>query len=401
MQFDSPQTTLPSHETREEWQGELLQSYSKSSELFQAGLISAEEAITLTKIQADFRIRITPYYASLIQNDSQCPIRKQAIPSLGEEDPTLPQWATDWSLKIYGRPNPWHADAIGDLRNLTSPRISHRYQNRAILHLSSACAVYCRFCFRKSHLNDREKTLYEGSLEPAFQYLRETSEIREVILTGGDPLSLSDKAVLRTLESLNSIPHIRTVRFHTRMAVTLPSRFTESLLDILGRSWNFQVVLASHFNHPRELTVKARKTLRQLKRRGVTLLNQSVLMKGVNDNPSCLTELFQRLYEEGVIPFYLHHPDWTPGTFQFRLSIEKGREIFSHLKGALPGPAIPDYVLDIPQGFGKTSLVGDRVRKIQDLPRSSTIAGAVYELVAPQTRIQSDQNHYYLDLFSV
>jgi lysine 2,3-aminomutase len=390
---------------QQNWNQELAQSYSQVSDLARAGLISTAEAAQLADLGDQFKIRITPYYAKLIDNSPDCPIRKQSIPHLHESDPALPDWASRLSSQIYGRPTPWHPDAIGDIQKLAAPRLTHRYRNRAILHLSSICAMYCRFCFRKSHLNDSDRTLYEGPLDPAFAYLERTPEIRELILTGGDPLSLTDPVIQRVFERVAKIPHVRTVRIHSRMAVTLPSRFTEALLDILGRDWNFNVILISHFNHPKELTHEALSALKNLRRCGVTLLNQSVLLKGINASVECLATLFQNLYEAGVLPYYLHHPDWTPGTFHFRPSIEEGRDLHAQLRGRLPGPALPDYILDIPQGFGKVSLLDSQVKKLENLPYDLThrMSGAIYEVTAPATRDETQGNakHRYLELFKI
>lgn len=385
--------------TLEEWRQQLLQSYSQVEDLKNAGLISDLEAKELHTLGEQFKVRVTPYYARLMDSSADCPIRKQAIPQLGEKDPILPEWARELSQKVYQRPTPWHSDSIGDIRNLAAPRITHRYKSRAIIHLSSMCAVYCRFCFRKSHLNDEDRTLYEGSLDPALQYLKDHTEIREVILTGGDPLSITDAAVSRLLESISQIKQIRTVRFHSRMAVTLPFRFTEHLIEILSRKWPFHIALVSHFNHPKEITAEAKNALSDLRRAGVTLLNQSVLLNGINAEVDCLETLFQGLYEIGVIPYYLHHPDWTPGTFHFRLSIEKGREMMKKLRGKLSGPALPDYILDTPRGIGKVSLLDDRVKKIQEFPLNQGIQGALYQIESPATRTLSTAKDLYLDLF--
>jgi len=425
MQLSPPLTCKES--TSDSWKQELLHSYTSPNDLLQAGLITLEEASHLEKLSMkftgefhgefkkefkdEFKIRITPYYGKLIQPSKHCPIRAQAIPHLLEKDPSLPAWAIKLSQKIYGRPTPWHPDAIGDVRHSASPRLTHRYQNRAILHLTSLCAVHCRFCFRKSHLSGHEKALYEGTLEAAFLYLKNTPEIRELILTGGDPLSITDSALALLLGRISKIPHIRTVRIHSRMTATLPHRFTDALMECLSQNWGFQLVLVSHFNHPIEITERVRQAFTNLKKTGVTLLNQSVLLRGVNDSVESLKNLFIGLYEMGVLPYYLHHPDWTPGTFHFRISIEKGRNLVSQLRGQLPGPALPDYVLDIPQGFGKISLLGSEIKKIKDLPVKkkckeiaekttvSPLEGAIYEITSPATRTQESSKKLYLDLF--
>ncbi len=379
------------------WTQELAQSYTSLAHLKAANLVSSEEAERLTKIGARFKVRITPYYASLMSSDSQCPIRLQAIPALGEDDPLLPEWAIALSQEIYQRNEPWHPDAIGDVEHLAAPRITHRYGNRAILHLSSMCAVYCRFCFRKEHLNDQDRALYDGSLDPALHYLTENPIIRELILTGGDPLSLTDTALARLLEKLAHVSHLKVVRIHSRMAVTMPSRLTAELAELLGRDWPFQIHLVSHFNHPKEWTLEAKAGLKRIKRVGVALLNQNVLLRGINDSAETLQALYQGLYEASVLPFYLHHPDWTPGTFHFRVSIEQGQAIMRELRGHLPGAAIPHYVLDIPQGSGKASLLDTHVTPLFKFTEGS-IQGAVYELTSPETRRGSRKTRY-LDLF--
>ena len=366
------------------WKQELAQSYTSVEALDQAGLITPDEAVRLRGLGERFKVRVTPYYAELMSPAPNCPIRRQAIPALGEEDPALPTWAREWSESIYGRPEPWHTDAIGDLERLAAPRLTHRYGNRAILHLSSLCSVYCRFCFRKGHLNDSDRTLYEGNLDPAFEYLARTPEVTELILTGGDPLSITDSALERILARVETLGSIRVLRLHSRMAVTLPSRLSPELAAVLARRRSFRVHLVSHFNHPTEWTLQARAGLCRLRDVGVTLFNQNVLLSGINDSVDCLARLYQSLYEEGITPIYLHHPDWTPGTFHFRVSIEQGQHLARGLRGILPGAAIPHYVLDIPQGFGKISLLDPGVRKLHAWTEGA-VHGAVYQIEAPQT----------------
>jgi lysine 2,3-aminomutase len=384
------------------WTQELAQSYSSVPELSRAGLITSEEARRLESLGSRFKVRITPYYAALMSPARDCPIRSQAIPALGEDDPELPAWAREWSLRLFGRPEPWTADAIGDLDRLAAPRLTHRYGNRAILHLSSLCAVYCRFCFRKSHLNEKEALLYDGSLDPAFEYLSAHPEIRELILTGGDPLSLTEPALERVLDRAARLPSLRVLRIHSRMAVTLPSRLTPELAGLLSRprrdgARELSVHLVSHFNHPREWTTAAREGLSRLRLAGIPLFNQSVLLRGINDSEDTLAELFQGLYEAGITPMYLHHPDWTPGTFHFRPSIKRGRELARRLRGRLPGAAIPHYVLELPRGLGKTPLLETSLRKLDEWNQGS-VHGAVYELEAPLTR-SGRGTVRYLDLF--
>lgn len=383
------------------WSRQLSQSYTSVESLSQAGLIAPAEAQRLAQLGERYQIRITPYYASLMTQALDCPIRLQAIPALAEEDPAdLPSWATQWSRKLYGREVPWSSDPIGDVERLAAPRLTHRYGNRAILHLSTLCAVYCRFCFRKSHLNEREASLYDGSLEPAFEYLSSHPEVRELILTGGDPLSLTDAALTRILDRASQIASLKVVRIHSRMAVTLPGRLTPELASLLAQERSFSIHLVSHFNHPLEWTSEARSALRGLRRVGIPLFNQSVILKRVNDSAPVLAELFQGLYEAGVVPMYLHYPDWTPGTFHFRTGIARALEIARELAGQLPGAALPQLVLDLPCGLGKTSLTDGRTRRIEGpADRETRIQGGVYEVTTPLTRTGRG-TPLYLDLYA-
>lgn len=367
----------------------MISSLTTIEELVSERLLSPTEANSVQAVGDRYRIRIPRYYASLMRpfdhpQAAKCPIRAQALPQIHETDPMLPDWATAWSLAAFGRPVPWITDPIGDLEKLGALRLTHRYENRALLHVSSLCALYCRFCFRKEHLNEKEKLLYEGSLDEALHYVKAHTEIEELILTGGDPLSMNDTWYERFFEKLAQVSHLRQVRIHSRMAVTLPARLTEGLATVLS-SQLFSVALVSHFNHPRELTKEALARLQLFRRKGVALYNQAVLLRGVNDNSSDLRELFQSLYNAGVNPFYLHHTDLTPGTFHFRASIERGQELMHQLQGKLSGPALPHYVLDTPGGLGKVPLLSARVRKV-DARVDGAVSGALYEVQPPHTR---------------
>jgi lysine 2,3-aminomutase len=396
MQFEVPS---PSAQT---WIQELRSSLTTAEQLYGAGLISELEANDphLDTLVRDNQVRITPHYASLIDRlDPACPIRLQALPSLAREtDPVLPAWLQHLCGDIYGTPAPWRDDAIGDLTRLAAPRLTHRYGNRALLHVSDNCAVWCRFCFRKSHLNEREESLYAGHFDEAIDYLMRTPRLTELILTGGDPLSLGDEPLARLLGRLDEVPHLKNVRIHTRMPVTLPSRVTASLASILGSARTYHLSLSNHFNHPRELCVASHQALRRLREAGITLLNQSVLLRGVNDSTATLTRLFQGLYEAGVIPFWLHHPDLTPTTFGFRVSIQRGLQLYRELFGQLSGPALPHYVLDLPSGLGKAPLNDARIRLVHSEARDGYQVG-VYELPLPNTQYtRGDETTRYLDI---
>ena len=378
-----------------DWRDEFKNSLDTVEALVERGLLSPEVAASLPDDVRKSVLRIPPYYLNLIGPEANDPIRAQAIPDPSEADPELPLWAQELSKRVNGRATPWIADAIGDQARLAAPRLTHRYGNRALLHVSSTCSMYCRFCFRKSHLTTREEELYGGSLTPAFDYLRAHSEIQELILSGGDPLSATDLALEKLLNDIESLESIRVVRIHTRMPATLPYRLNTTLSTLLARPRRYRMQIVTHFNHPRELTREAVSVLERMVQMGLSVLNQSVLLRGVNDQVDTLAALFQKLYFSGVLPYYLHHPDLTPTTFRFRVSVEAGRSLMDQLRGRVSGPALPDYILDGPQGFGKLSLLDRRVKLLECREDSEAGLGAeLYSLTEEGERL-------YLNLFYV
>lgn len=388
------------------WQNEFKASLTSVRDLLAADLILEAEAEQLRRIGDEFKIRITPYYTKLMERRADCPIRLQAVPGLGEVDPALPKWAEDWSREVYSRNCPWVSDPIGDQLHLEAPRLTHRYRSRAILHFSSLCAVYCRFCFRKSHLNDDDRPLYQGDVVPALEYLKTHSEIHELILTGGDPLSVPTLHLEKFLIELSKIPSIKTLRFHSRMLVTLPSRVDAELRGLLSRDWPFQLVWVSHFNHPKELTEEVRQASLGLRKLGILLLNQSVLLRGVNDSTEVLESLLVGLYERGILPYYMHYPDWTPGTFHFRVGVERAKQLMHGLRGKVPGPALPRLMLDTPKGLGKVGLleVGSQTIVAEKLDVESGIGGRIYQISAelgPDVRKGHSVDYRFLDLYPI
>ncbi|MBL9003170.1 MAG: KamA family radical SAM protein [Myxococcales bacterium] len=246
-------------------------------------------------------------------------------------------------------------DPIGDQRHSPVPRLVHRYPDRVLLMPTYRCAVYCRHCFRKETVDDEDARFRLSSLEPALSYIAEHAEIREVIVTGGDPLVLSNAQLAQLRSRLDAIPHLRLLRVHTRLPVVQPSRVTAGLVRAFkGR---LMVCIVTHFNHPREIsepTVVAARTLREA---GFMLLNQTVLLRGINDDPQTLQTLFRELvYTLGIKPYYLHHCDLTKGLTHLRTTIDAGLAIMGRLRGHTSGVCLPQYVLDLPQGHGKTPL---------------------------------------------
>ncbi|MGB3147310.1 MAG: lysine-2,3-aminomutase-like protein, partial [Paracoccaceae bacterium] len=252
------------------------------------------------------------------------------------------------------------ADPIGDLAHSPVAGLTHRYPDRVILAVTQSCEVYCRFCFRRETVG-ASGPLPDADLEAALAYIRRTPAVAEVILTGGDPLSLSPRRIDLILQQLAAIGHVRVVRIHSRVPVVAPERISPALLTALRN--HPTVVLVIHTNHPQELTPTARAALARLNEAGLMLLSQTVLLCGVNDDASCLAALFRALIDCRVKPYYLHHCDLARGAGHFRTTIAAGQRIMANLRGQLSGICLPTYVIDIPGGFGKVPVTADYVQR--------------------------------------
>lgn len=244
-------------------------------------------------------------------------------------------------------------DPIGDQTHKVAPGLTHRYPDRVILAVTQSCDVYCRFCFRRETVGG-DGALSDADLDAACAYIAAHPAIWEVVLTGGDPLSLSARRVGAILDRLSRIPHLGIIRFHTRVPVVSPERITPALIRALKVPP--AVYLVIHTNHAQELTEAARAALARLADAGIPLLSQTVLLKGINDSADTLEDLFRTLLRQRVKPYYLHHCDLARGTSHFRTSIAAGQAIMEALRGRLSGAALPTYVLDIPGGFGKVPI---------------------------------------------
>lgn len=284
-------------------------------------------------------LKITPYYLSLLKQDKpDGPLRKMVVPSASELT-TSPEEISD-PIGDYGKYRP-------------VPRLTHRHPERILISPTMACAGYCRYCFRRARVGKNSLTWSASNRREALNYLTAHVEIKEVILTGGDPLMLPDAELIALLQDLRQIPHIRILRLHTRMPAYNPFRITETLIQSLAELNPLWIV--THFNHPAELTPTLESYLKPLSR-VLPLLNQSVLLRGINDNVATLRELFWRLGELEIKPYYLHHPDQALGTRHLRPDLKTGRDLWKKLWGTMPGYLMPQYVLDIPGGHGKIPL---------------------------------------------
>ncbi len=248
-----------------------------------------------------------------------------------------------------------YLDPIGDRKFNVAPQLIHRYENRVLFTATSVCPVHCRYCFRKNELSPQDE-IFSQDFDQTLTYLNEHQEISEIIFTGGDPLTLSDQKLDRYLESFSKIPHVKDIRFHSRYPVILPERIDEDFIGLMNKwAGHFRnVTIAVHANHVDEFSCVARSALKMLAASKVQLLSQTVLLKGVNDSPATLTELIELFLDHKVRPYYLHHPDQVRGGMHFYLPLEEGRKIYQELRKSLPGWAIPQYVIDVPGGSGKT-----------------------------------------------
>lgn len=322
-----------------QWQEELRHSVRTAAQLRRV-VGPAEAGPEIEAVLDTYKMAIPPYYLSLINwEDPNDPIRRQALAAPGE---------------LVTAPEERH-DPIGDTRWMPVARLTHRYPDRVLIYPTYLCSMYCRFCFRKERLNEGQAGWPHDDLAPALAYVAAHPAIREVILSGGDPLVLGDDKLHGLLRRIAAIPHIEGIRIHTRVPVTLPMRVTPDLqaaLDLDKPLW-----IVTHFNHPRELTSEAIQACRMLHRAGARLLNQNVLLRGINDNVETLAALYRGLvYQAGVKPYYLHHCDMTLGVGGFRTTIDAGLALMRALRGHISGLCLPTYVLDIPGGAGKVPL---------------------------------------------
>ncbi len=321
----------------EQWQQMIRDSIHSVDQIVEKFNLDKEVAEELDEF---FQARINPYYLSLIRYPGD-PIWLQSVPDGVElED-------------MDGFEDPLFEDQMSPV-----PNITHRYPDRCLFLVTSQCGMYCRFCTRKRKVGDSGKISMK-QLESAFNYIEEHTEIRDVILSGGDPLMLTDTMLEKVLKRLRSIPHVEIIRLGTKMPCVLPHRITESLVEMLKKY--HPIYINTHFNHPWEITPESTKACEMLANAGCPVQNQAVLMKDVNDNAEVLLELFQKLLKIRVKPYYLFMADETKGASHFRTSIQTGLDIMKKLRGYTSGLAIPHFVIDAPGGGGKIPLLPNYV----------------------------------------
>jgi lysine 2,3-aminomutase len=341
----------------------------QASDLIENGLAPASTLADLEKVAARYAVAVTPAVAALIDSsDPDDPIARQYIPRVDE---------------LNAQPEE-NADPIGDHAHAPIDGIVHRYPDRVLFKLVHVCAVYCRFCFRREMVGPgKETALSPDAYSAALDYIRSHDEIWEVILTGGDPLMLSPRRLSEIMADLADIPHVKIIRLHTRVPVADPGRVSAEMVDALkvtgASTW-----VALHANHPRELTDAARAACALMVDAGIPMVSQSVLLRGVNDNAATLTALMRGFVECRIKPYYLHHGDLAPGTAHLRTSIAEGQALMRAIRGNVSGLCQPDYVLDIPGGYGKAPIGPEYLSENSSVnlkPDGEASAESVYRVV--------------------
>jgi lysine 2,3-aminomutase len=308
-------------------------------ELVACGLATAGDLAKLEEVASRYAIAITPDIAALIDaSDPNDPIARQFVPTRAE----------------LSRAPGENADPIGDHSYSPVPGIVHRYPDRVLFKLVHVCAVYCRFCFRREMVGPgKDSALSDAAYATALDYIRNHPEIWEVILTGGDPLMLSQRRLQQIMADLAHIDHVKIIRIHTRVPVADPARITDEMVSAL-RVAGATTWVALHANHVRELTASARAACARLIDAGIPMVSQSVLLAGVNDSFEALEALMRGFVECRIKPYYLHHGDLAPGTAHLRTTLKHGQDLVRRLRGRVSGLCQPEYMLDIPGGAGKS-----------------------------------------------
>ncbi len=325
---------------RDDWQWQVRNAVTRVDELEHYLALTDAEREGATRAEAQgLPLGITPYYLSLLdRDDPACPLRMQVVPHARERE------VDPGDL----------ADPLGEEAHQVAPHLVQRYPDRALLLVTDRCAVYCRFCTRSRMVGHGDGALSLEALGPAFAYLRAHPEVRDVIVSGGDPMAMATAKLVRVLAALREIPSVETIRLATRVPVTLPMRVTDELLAAMRP--HHPIWVMTHFNHPRELTEESRAACTRLADAGFPVMNQSVLLRGINDSAEVLEALFRGLIRVRVRPYYLLQADPVQGTAHLRTPLARGLELMGQLQGRLTSIALPKLICDTPGGRGKVPL---------------------------------------------
>ena len=331
-----PKTPWDTTDRWTDWHWQLANRIGSLADLRTLLRLTPEEEAGIELASQRFRLEITPYFATLMDpDDPACPIRRQVIPTIEELASTPSE----------------QDDPLDEARYTPAPGLIHRYPDRVLLFPTLHCASYCRFCTRSRIVGHIEDTVHFNELQPAFDYLLAHTEIRDVLVSGGDPLTIGDRKLEQLIARLRSIPHIEIVRFNTRVPVFLPQRITTALTDMLRQF--HPIYIGVHVNHPKEITPQMAAACGKLADAGIPLGGQTVLLRGINDDPQIMKKLMHELLRIRVRPYYLNQGDLVAGTSHFRAPIATGISIIEQLRGHTTGYAVPTYVVDTPRGGGK------------------------------------------------
>ncbi len=331
------------------WTWQLQNRITSVAQLEQFMTLTAEEKAGCYFADKKLSLAITPYFFNLIdRNDPNCPIRKQVIPRAGEM-----QLSAEEQL-----------DSLGEDEHSPVPGLVHRYPDRVLFLVTDRCAAYCRYCTRSRLVSNAQDYNFHPEFEQGLRYIESHPEVRDVLLSGGDPLLLSDKKIEHLLARLRAIKHVEFIRIGSRIPVFLPQRITPELCEVFkkyGPIW-----MSIHVNHPKEATQELKDACERLSFAGVPLGNQSVLLRGVNDDADVMKALVHRLLRMRVRPYYLYQMDLITGGAHFKVDVRKGIEIIRALRGHTTGYAVPQYVIDAPGGGGKVPINPEYVEQITD-----------------------------------
>jgi glutamate 2,3-aminomutase len=322
----------------DDWKWQLSNRISDVNVLKEFINLSEEEIEGIKQVETKYRWAISPYYISLMDvNNQNCSIRMQSVPTMCE-------------LSETGESDPMSEEHTSPVENIT-----RRYPDRLIIKVTNQCAMFCRHCQRRRSIGGVDLAVSKEELQDCIQYVVENPEIRDVLITGGDTLAISDEMLDWLLGSLRAIPHVEIIRIGTRTPVTMPQRITDELCEILSK--HHPVFLNTHFNSPAEITEEVAKATDKLCKAGVPLGNQAVLLNGINNHPYIMRKLNQELLKVRIRPYYIFHPKNVIGTSHFKVKVEEGIEIMEYLRGYTSGLAIPTYIINAPNGKGKTPIL--------------------------------------------
>ena len=326
-----------------DWKWQLRNSINSLEDLQKIMKLTDKEVMAINNLKNRLPLRITPYFASLIYDSTpNHPLRRIVVPVLEE----LIQHANEQS-------DPLHESSFSPVKGIV-----HRYPDRVLFTVTQFCSAYCRYCTRSHSVGKLDK-LNKQNYEKAFEYISKHKEVRDVLISGGDPLTLSDETLDYILGRIRSIEHVEIIRIGTRVPVVLPQRITDGLINVLKKY--HPLLISLHFSHPLEITEDCAKACNKLADGGFPLGSQTVLLKGINDNVPVMKELMHKLLKIRVRPYYLYQCDLIPGSGHFRTTVKKGLEIIKGLRGFTSGYAVPQFVVDAPGGGGKIPLLPNYV----------------------------------------